>query len=185
MNHQLFIHIDQESTDPNFIFVRDSSTYLAAFPPENRLLDVTIPGRGTVVTVPFPRGKYIGYDSVLLNMFSTRQALPDGQWSFLYSVAPNSKVFHKVYHFRTVQARIALSAAIMQSIVNCDNGIDDCGNVILDKKQNLLMHAGLLLSSATELGKDIRTAETAYKQYQAAMTEINLALRINKYPSHV
>lgn len=179
MKHELYIHVDEESADPKYIFIRDLSTYLSTFPPENRLLEVVVPGKASVVIVPFPKSRYNGYDGSLLGLPGGCQDLPDGSWAFTYSVAPNSKNYHKVYHFRTVVLRNKLAAAIAQSVINCENGIDDCGNVILDKKQNLLLHANLLINSATQLGKDVLTVDMAYKHYQKAESEINMALRIN------
>lgn len=176
MQHKPRIHVFDNPSDPNIIVVSDLSIYEPSLPIINRLLEVHIPGATDIRLVPFPKGKVSTYDSVIFDLFGPdcQSALPDGAYTFRFSIAPNDSLYCKVHHFRTatlVNKILSLNAKV---VVECSDGIDDCGNVILTKKQNILLHAWSLAAAAEVSGRDPLLIDWAYTMYRNAESDLRL-----------
>ena len=180
MQHVLKIHVFDNPANPELILVADRSIYDPSLPISNRLLEVTIPGASDIRLVPFPKGNLSIYDSVILELFNSDcpSALPDGSYSFRYSMTPNDSLYTKVYHFRVSVLMNKIMQYIARTLVVCDDGIDDCGNVILTKAQNILMHAHMLALSAESVGRDSSTIDWAYDLYKKAEADLSIVEKI-------
>lgn len=185
IKHIPFIRVIDESTDPHSIIVQDLTHYESTLPIENRILEIQIPGADKEIIVPFAKSKVNVYDTVLMDISSTRLPLPDGPYVFTFSMAPNNKLQHKVYHFRTAALRANITGVIINSFLYTEKGIDDCGNVLITKKQNLLMHAVSLLQCVNQIGKEEALIDLAYQYYAQAQAEMARASMIINSKEHV
>jgi hypothetical protein len=94
MAHYLHIRIDDHPLDARFLSVSDLSDYDPAMPVLNRTLIGQGPGFDLPVTLITQQGGVLHYSSKDFG-YTTRKNkvnLPDGLYSFSYSVSPNSKI---------------------------------------------------------------------------------------------
>lgn len=112
--HQLALEIPEQSCCDR-IRIYDASVYASGIAVDCETLEIKIPGYSNTVTFaytdatdPLDQGFDNIYTTVDLGLqaagSSTLSCLPDGLWTFQYSVSPNDQVNVKYYHLRTCNA---------------------------------------------------------------------------------
>lgn len=112
MAHLLKIIIEDIQQDPNYIKAIDWSVYDTKLPVTNRVMKVNVPGHNTSRIITFSQSGSNTYSSKSLKLSKQIEVLPDGLWTFTYSVCPNEKKFTVYNHFRTVELTNKLMSLI-------------------------------------------------------------------------
>lgn len=167
MSHNLKIEIEDAWEHPSYIRVNDWSEYDRVLPASNRVLKVEIPGIEGFSIVPFPQGSGYVYTAKSFKIATEVCPLNDGLWTFTYSVAPNEKVFTKVYHFRTVvleeQLDALLACMLTSDLTSEDKAANDRSLI-----ECLLMLKSLHSSNISPLNSGV-----AYSMYGRISRGIN------------
>lgn len=146
MAHKLKIIVEDILQDENYIRVIDWSVYDNRMSVTNRVMKVEIPGVTDFKLVPFSISDSTVYSSKSLKLDKGLRALPDGLWSFTYSICPNERKFVTVNHFRCVELEMRIMSAlsklagtkgytpeIQNNLVNCIVNIHALKTNAIDK----------------------------------------------------
>lgn len=129
MTHYLDIIVEDRLLNTTFIDVFDRTVYNSRIPVENAVLKVEVPGKSDFVLPRFTRGDLNTYTTRSLKFYKNVKEtfeLPDGIYTFTYSVCPNELLYCKVIHFRTANLQKKLNELIVQSLLNtCDEQYTD------------------------------------------------------------
>lgn len=119
MAHKLVIVIEDIQQDVNYIRAIDWSDYDKKMSITNRVMKVNVPGEEVFKLVPFPQGESISYSSKSLKISKTIEPLPDGLFTFTYSICPNERKFVIVNHFRTVALENTVMGVLAKVMGTC------------------------------------------------------------------
>lgn len=169
MAHKLAIEVQDGTNDNRYLTVSDFSVYDEILPIKRRKLQVLPPFSDEYVELAFAEFQINAFttDSLKLTC-GVIDDIPDGQYVFHYSIAPNDLVFVYNYHFRVARLRNAVLSKMMLVSVECNAAIDECGNIEINKYQNMLLHIWMLLNGAQAAGKNSLTSEAAKELYAQA-----------------
>lgn len=171
MGHKLNISVEDSTVNNKYIYVEDLSEWDEVLDIRYRRLQVHPPYLDNYIIVPFPNDKKLALSSVSMDLSKTLEDLPDGLYKIHYSVSPNDKVFIEYGHYRVAKLMNRVLSKMASLDFDCDNGIDQCGNVELDKQADTLLHIWMLLKGAQAVGKDCYKAEKAKDLYKQASRE--------------
>lgn len=176
MQHKPRIYVHDDPSDTKLLFVTDMTEYDSMIPVENRILEIKVPGVNDTRVVPFPKGKQTYYDSVIMGLFNSDcpNPLPDGLYTVKFSMAPNTELFHQVLYFRVAALENRIFRLISRVQLECPDGVDDCGNHVMKKVENLIMHSWMLCQSAKFNGRIEGLSEPSYNQYRQAENDLNV-----------
>lgn len=170
MAHKPFITVEDGSYDTRFIYVKDLTIYDEMLEIKNRRLQVLLPFADEYRIINFQQHQENALSSITLGINNyTSEELPDGVYKFHYSIAPNDKINFAISHYRVAILMNKVLGKMMDSSINCQPGIDECGNVIVTKYQTALLHIWMLLKGCQTLACNellIPDAENMYKQAQ-------------------
>lgn len=151
MAHKLKTLVRDSALDANLLIVTDISQYDDRLEILNHTRYIQLPGFDDAIKVPFTIGETNAYNSRHLQQCGLNeplQVLPDGLYTITTSVAPNTKVFTVNYHYRTARIEIDIYTQLAK-LRNCPDvhDVDDCGNMIIQKQESILLRCLLLLES--------------------------------------
>lgn len=170
MAHKLILEVKDSTVNNKFLYVEDLSIWDEMLPVSYRTFQVLPPFGGSYITVPFPTNGNLAITSLQLGLSTGLEDLPDGMYRLHYSVAPNSKVFLEIGHYRVAKL-MNMVLARMSEIETTPESIDDCGNVTITKLEDSLLHIWMLLTGAQRISRDIMMSSKADELYKKAMRE--------------
>lgn len=151
MKHNLDIYIEDRPMDTKYIHVIDKSVYHDRVPIENPVLKVQMPGKNSYVLPRFSVGEDNVYTTRSLKYYKDTKTLfdlPDGIYTFTYSICPNESLYVKIYHLRTAVLENKLDNYILENLNSCELIIDAGNGIDNEKAMNDLVMCTVVLKSA-------------------------------------
>lgn len=177
MAHILSISVFDNVADEKTIFVGDQSIYDNHLPVSGRILQVLLPGESSYTEIPFEQGKINSFNSMFLSKTECPEELSDGLYIFDYSVAPAKLVNVHFRYYRVVNMERKILALLASRFNSCYCGIDECGNVTIDKIENVCNHLWFMLQSVKIIGRNDLLGNESNKMYQDVVNKFNKLLK--------
>jgi len=181
MGHKLSLDIRDSINDNRFIQVSDYSIYDEVLGVNRKIFQVLPPYTDQYIKIPFLESgtKALSTTDLELTTGIDIGDLPDGLYKFHYSIAPNDKVFIAINHFRTARLMNEVIGKMMLISVECTASVDQCGNIEINKYQNMLLHIWLLLTGAQAVGRNEYAIAQARNLYDQANKAFNVLYNID------
>lgn len=179
MAHNLLLHIEDDSRDCKYILATDFSEYDPQLPLAKPTLMVQTPGFLQPVEVLFSvNGKSL-LNSGKLGLTkpgAPLAGLPDGLYTFTYSIAPHQKVRTLVYHFRVMNLEARIAQSMLTSINHRHDLVSHLDGLNQQQKEEKMLIRAMNLLKAIQLRK-IDTDDT----YNLLLGQYKEVERIVKY----
>lgn len=129
------------------IGVADASTYDPDIPIANPSLEVTPPGGFSKVTLPFTPKSINTINSNLAGItiacdYDSLMVMPDGIWTFKYSIKPNLTNYVSMYYLRTTDIECRIQRMLL------DNLLDEGDPVLKEATFEKILDVQLLVDGA-------------------------------------
>lgn len=172
MSHNLHIRIDDHPFDGRLLSVTDASDYDSLLEVTNRTLIAQGPGFDIPLELITQQSGTLHYSSKDFGYTSrkNRTVLPDGLYSFTYSVAPNNKVYTVVHHFRTYALESMMYGQIALRLLSDKNEVNFSGGFSINEQDPALVRALYLVNSLKAPISDDASLQRANRIYNEAVT---------------
>jgi hypothetical protein len=170
MSHKLIIDVKDSTVNNKYIYVQDLSEWDTMLDVRYRRFQVLAPFAEQYIIIALPQGGQLALTSINLGLASALEDIPDGFYNMHYSVSPNDQIFVEMGHYRVAKL-MNLVLGKMALIDQADNSVDNCGNVMLDKQQNTLVHIWMLLKGCQQVAREVTASSKADTLYRQAMRE--------------
>lgn len=169
MAHILYLQVEDSMYNNEMILVKDLSAWDPNLEILERLFQVLPPYGEKYIIVPLPMNQITPLTSKNLDLSKKKENLPDGLYKMHYSVSPNNRIFLDFSHFRVANLMNKILGKMASVGVDDLSMMDACGNVELNKQENTLIHAWMLLRGAQAVGIDSYNGPKAQALYNQSL----------------
>lgn len=161
------LDIDIIDTHNNLtIGIADASTYDPNIPIANPSIEITPPGGFSKVTLPFSPKSINTINSNLVGItiscdYNSLRELPDGIWTFRYSIKPNLTSYVDRYYMRTAIIECKLQGLLLKNLMN-----DKLDSTKRDQNLKSILDAEILIEGSISAANraDIQTSLELYRK---------------------